>query len=160
MRAFTVNKRAVRKVNNQCKNDTTCDVGRDLTRSTTVTTAEPEDLEPKRSNYFVRHWRGDLSLPISFWVNGAVISFAIRVEDAFLADATRNWESSPFAALAFLVVVCAVNVWQVVGIWRSATKYVQHETKVHWGSVAKFMVVIGVISTISKMIVGALSGLR
>src|SRR6266481_4452041 len=93
----------------------------------TVTTVESDGPEPSRSNYFVRHWRGDLSLPISFWVNGAVISFALRVEGAVVADATGNWESSPFVALAFFVLDSAIYVWQIVGIWRSATKYEQRE---------------------------------
>jgi len=24
----------------------------------------------KNTNYFIRHWRGELSLPVSYWVNG------------------------------------------------------------------------------------------
>src|SRR5689334_12574412 len=40
--------------------------------STTVpayTLLEPE-AEAKPRNYFTRHWRGELSLPVSYWVNG------------------------------------------------------------------------------------------
>jgi hypothetical protein len=32
-----------------------------------ATLAQPK---PAARNYFVRHWNGDLTLPISFWVNG------------------------------------------------------------------------------------------
>ena len=28
-------------------------------------------------NYFVRHWHGDLALPIAFWVNLVLLSFAL-----------------------------------------------------------------------------------
>jgi hypothetical protein len=29
-----------------------------------------------RTNYIVRHWRGELSLPLSYWVNGVALSLA------------------------------------------------------------------------------------
>jgi len=32
----------------------------------TETVSDPSN----RNNYFVRHWRGEISLPISFWLNG------------------------------------------------------------------------------------------
>lgn len=127
---------------------------------TTVTNVEPDDVEPKRSNYFVRHWRGELSLPISFWVNGWVISIVLKVVDAVEADAIHNGELIPFAALAFFVFDCAAYLWQIVGIWRSATRYEQHETKGALGSLAKFLVVIGVIITAWTTIAGIVSGLR
>src|SRR5215467_8239642 len=40
------------------------------------------DARPKHDNYFARHWRGDLSLGVSYWINyclgnfGAAILFA------------------------------------------------------------------------------------
>jgi hypothetical protein len=31
------------------------------------------------ANYFVRHWRGGFSLGLSFWVNGLLALFSLRL---------------------------------------------------------------------------------
>jgi len=37
---------------------------------------ERTEVAPKaarKRNYFVRHWRGELSLPVSYWLNGLIV---------------------------------------------------------------------------------------
>ena len=50
--------------------------------------SEPPPL-PERSNYLVRHWRGELPLPVSYWVNGilggvlvAILSGVVSASEA------------------------------------------------------------------------------
>lgn len=83
--------------------------------------SEPGAILAKPSGtYFARHWRGEISLPQSFWVNGVVIGFAWMVAFQPLADLF-------VIAVWWYVIACiadyATIVWQLVGIWRSAGNY-------------------------------------
>ena len=42
-------------------------------------TAPAEQKPPKRSNYFLRHWRGELSLGVSYWANGFLANLFLVV---------------------------------------------------------------------------------
>ena len=41
-----------------------------------------------------------------------------------------------------------VFVWQMVGVWRSATNYQRIRLKSYWGGIAKFLVIIALLRTI------------
>ena len=41
--------------------------------------ASPQSTEGQGRNYFARHWRGDLSLPVSFWANGVLLNLIVVV---------------------------------------------------------------------------------
>ncbi len=43
----------------------------------TIQERETEKRRGERANYFVRHWRGQFSLGVSYWVNGALIAGAL-----------------------------------------------------------------------------------
>ena len=112
--------------------------------------ALPPPLPPQGwQNYFARHWRGELSLPLSYWVNGSVIGLIAGVSIGGLGFVIyRQGEAQPLVWLISLCVVwllmTALAVWQVVGIWRSATHY-QQNGKRFWGGAAKALMVLGVL---------------
>jgi uncharacterized membrane protein len=102
---------------------------------------------PGAQNYFARHWRGELSLPLSYWVNGTLCGVLSGLFIAGLgALIYREGEARPLVWLIslttvwFLIVV--LSIWQVVGIWRSATHYQQNGRR-FWGGVAKALMVLG-----------------
>jgi len=109
-------------------------------------------------NYIAKHWRGELSLPVSVWVNGALVSALSRMVDkwfeSLLEDLTLDITIALVVAwLSAIMIRRAVYVWQIVGIWRSATRYQRDPThKWAWGNVAKFMVVIGGVASIVKTV--------
>jgi hypothetical protein len=113
-----------------------------------TTCALPPPLPPLGAqNYFARHWRGELSLPLSYWVNGTLCGVLSGLFIAGLgALIYREGEARPLVWLIslstvwFLIVVLAI--WQLVGIWRSATHY-QQNGKRFWGGVAKALMVLG-----------------
>jgi hypothetical protein len=74
--------------------------------------------------YFRRHWVGHLSLPLSYWVNGALISSVIVAIAEYISWKLRESGGSlrilAAAALLFLFVSMLVWLWSTVGIWRSA----------------------------------------
>jgi thiosulfate reductase cytochrome b subunit len=99
-------------------------------------------------SYVARHWRGDLSLARSYWVDGVLITILIStilyvgVSVFGLSspgDAGRS--SAGFIVLAILILVYA---WQSVGIWRSAGHYVDRGGNKVWAILAKILVVTGV----------------
>jgi hypothetical protein len=100
-------------------------------------------------NYFLRHWRGELSLPMSYWVNGAVLGLVAGVVIALLgAFIYRGDEGRPLLWLGSLVAIWLsiflLMTWQFVGTWRSASRY-RRSGKFFWGTAAQVMIVLGVL---------------
>jgi len=115
--------------------------------------ALPPPLPPQGwQNYFARHWRGELSLPVSYWVNGALGGLIAGFFVVAVGAVThRQGEAQP---LVWLISLCAVwlfivgsAIWQAVGIWRSATYY-QQSGRRFWGGVAKALMVLGALQVV------------
>ena len=99
----------------------------------------------KNENFFVRFWKGDLSLPMSYWGVGVGIGIIF----GFLVGAfTISVGMSEDAMWGFLI---PFQIYTVVGIWRSADKY--KGTK-FWAILAKVAVVFGIVSNLFSMIAG------
>jgi hypothetical protein len=103
-----------------------------------------EKRHPVSQNYVVRHWRGDLSLPIFYWVNGIVANAACYILAsmfASLVDGNKLGAGAPIALAltCFLIAVMLLFAWQMVGIWRSASNHAA-QGKRFWAGVTKFMV--------------------
>jgi hypothetical protein len=100
---------------------------------------------PRRRNYIVRHWRGELSLPVSYWVNGILGGLLVGIAIAALVYVTnRQGEARPLlwlvASSATWILAALVTIWQAVGVWHSATRYRQNGGK-FWGRAAKSLMV-------------------
>jgi ATP-dependent protease ClpP protease subunit len=107
------------------------------------------------ANYFLRHWRGELSLPTSYWVNGAVLTtiatvvLMVGVEQMTRSNySLRTISIATFACLLFSVIAW---LWSVVGVWRSADHHVERGGASVWATVAKFMVVVGFIAMANQL---------
>jgi len=70
-------------------------------------------------NYISRHWRGELSLPVSYWINGFLLSITLCVLSAS-AVAASPWQLQLFGASLGMVGIPIIAVWQLIGIYRSA----------------------------------------
>lgn len=121
--------------------------------------AEPAPQPPPRArrraqNFIARHWRGELSLPVSYWL----ISFAANIAGALIVLAltltfTPREGYEPTIILALLSVTWAILlvllVWQIVGLWRSAERRAEARFKARrsafWARAAQFMAVIAVL---------------
>lgn len=100
-------------------------------------------------NWVLDHWRGALSLPVSYWINGSLIAGVVAglgqflLEDA-VADSASVRLSSFLIVLAWLLSL-AIWFWAVVGIWRSANNHESRGGNGIWAKIAKGMVVLGAI---------------
>jgi len=109
-------------------------------------TASPA-VPTKLPNYFVRHWRGDLSLGVSYWANGFLGTFFVLFAANMLVQMRDSVSLQLLAILSLLLyaIVLTATVWQLVGVWRSATKHTSKGGSSGWATAAKVAVVFGVL---------------
>lgn len=106
-----------------------------------------------KANYFIRHWRGELSLPVSYWVNGILTTMAAIFFGAAIdqVDMTRKPTLGASVYLLFVAFIIVATLWQLVGIWRSADNHKGRGGSGFWAGFAKFAVVIGLLRTFGEM---------
>ena len=112
----------------------------------------------RSSSYILRHWRGELSLVRSYWVN----TLALTVLFGALFAALMLVEFADYPRLISVVMICAwpfsviAQTWLSVGIWRSARHYSETHPRRYWGGVARLLTTIGWISTLSGFVIQGL----
>lgn len=104
------------------------------------------DEKHGHKNYFRRHWAGHLSLPVSYWVNNALLSalIAAAVEYAAFRIRENGGSLSGLAAIALGYIAFSLLfwVWSSVGIWRSAYWHRRRGGMPGWGLAARTLVVL------------------
>jgi len=104
--------------------------------------------QPNTASYAARHWRGDLSLPVSYWVNNVLITTAL-VFVLYLIGAAFETSDNPrpvaWIIVAWYVLALIVTPWQLVGAWRSADKHTEHGGQKKWATLAKVVIFLGAI---------------
>lgn len=115
------------------------------------------DINKKWINgsYIARHWRGEIALPVSYWVNNFLLTlFLVMFVKAILLS--ESIVKTPKLAMAICVMLwflsAAVTLWQLVGTWRSATKYIALGKSKTWGNLARIAIIIGFIRAIVDFI--------
>jgi hypothetical protein len=87
-------------------------------------TLQPPPL--RHASFFVRFWRGQYALPIS-WTVGVLINLGTIGAIMLLAFATREQAFNPYAIAITLFVMwgatAIITVYQSVGVWRSAARF-------------------------------------
>ena len=116
--------------------------------------AERASPKPRRDSYCARHWRGELSLPVSFWINGnlfslALVALVMAVASTDAVNELPRWFAAGGVAYWSLLVV--MSVWQLVGVWRSAGKYRATEKSKSWSRLARAMVILGGFASIYNL---------
>lgn len=116
--------------------------------------ARDERVPEKRGSYFARHWRGDISLPRSYWINGGLI-FGLGCNFFFMIGVTiAIFALASIPALAVTVAVgeialnIAAYVWALVGTWRAAKKY--QGPKV-WSILARIGMSLGIVISVGNL---------
>jgi hypothetical protein len=121
---------------------------------------EVESERPHRfNNVLAQHWRGELPLWVSYWLFGFIGNVAAALV-SFLAMATFRSESGYFPPAIFATMavtwtgILLIAIWQVVGVWRAATRYAEERTRAgeaaFWGGAAQVAVAFGLLSVIGS----------
>lgn len=97
-------------------------------------------------NYIRAHWRGELSLVRTYWLNVVLVSIVLRGVEALGARGVQllSVHYALSVAVLFWVMFGAIMVWQLVGLWRSATNHSATTGRRFWAGVAKVLIVLNV----------------
>lgn len=96
-----------------------------------------------RRNFVARHWRGNLSLGVSFWVNLIGLNFLLAVAMSLFLQSMKS--ITPMGYLIFFFPSFLVWLWGAVGVWRSAESQASHGERTIFGMLAKIFVVFQAI---------------
>lgn len=106
-------------------------------------------------NYIKRHWKGELSLAISFWINGALLNFMILGIEQFMASSAFLIQHPVAASIVSLlytaIALLIIYPWQIVGMWRSAERKVKASEQRFLPRLVQVLVVIGIFSTFARV---------
>jgi hypothetical protein len=112
------------------------------------------DEKNKGRNYLSRHWAGHLPLPVSYWINGALLSALVLAIVEYLtgrlADEGGSLRGIAIVILAYLIFSGLLWVWSSVGIWRSAYWHRRRGGTPGWGLAARIMVVLSLAVTLYR----------
>jgi len=104
--------------------------------------------------YILKHWRGQLSLAVSFWVNVFIINIGIRVFEFWLTETSPIENpvlSSQFTITYVFIALAIVYPWQIIGLWRSANRSIEKTKKRFWPGAVKVLVVLGLLGTFGDL---------
>jgi len=103
--------------------------------------------KPPAQNFIARHWRGELSLPRSYWINYLLLGAGVGL--AFGALGVLINELAVEQPVWWLIslgmtwsVIILFTIWGATGVWRAATAY-RRAGKRFWGVTAKVTVALG-----------------
>lgn len=103
-------------------------------------------------NFIKRHWKGELSLPVSYWLIGAVLGTCLFLAAEVLANIVDSFTPSlTYNSWSVLLVYPATwisTLWIYVGIWNSSTNYIAAGKSKVWGYLARFGVISGSLQTL------------
>jgi hypothetical protein len=117
----------------------------------------PPPLPKQRAqNVIARHWRGELSLARSYWINHLVLGIGVGVALVALGFAINHRAvEQPVRWLISLILTWSVivlySVWASTGVWRAATAY-RRAGKRFWGAAAKTMMVLGALNIVYSLL--------
>jgi hypothetical protein len=127
--------------------------------------AGPPAAKPSRSyNFIAKHWRGEYSLGISYWLFGFLVAIFIALMDIALShfsDAMNlNTQNQGFLILVYYIVTIMAAVWQIVGVLRSASAHVSRGGKHFWAVMAQVVVCLGAFQLFVSFIVNGVPLIR
>lgn len=106
-------------------------------------------VEDKHPNWFIRYWRGQVSLPMSYWGVGlavALVTYAVTFLVKKGIDASNaTWHMGAYILFMYAFIGLVV-LWQSVGLFRTAIKHPQRTGDSGWATVALLMLGIGLLS--------------
>lgn len=112
------------------------------------------------SNYFIKHWYGELSLARSYWINIVLVNVIYNVVYLVIVEFSfaSVYQSGDFGRELYTyydmlrwIVMFPIAVWQIVGAWRAAKIYSLHAAKI-WGGVAQVFIILEFMGFFGRLI--------
>lgn len=116
--------------------------------------------EESRRGYLSRHWHGEMSLVRSYWVNNVLLAMPL----AFVLTGLMTWisvkgDSLQISAIVLLLgvpLLISLDVWCIVGGWRSAGNYLRSDGSLIWGWLARLSLALGAVQLGLSIVFGFL----
>lgn len=103
--------------------------------------------ETRSRNYLVAHWRGELPLPLSFWLNWAalttLIATALGLQTIRIDMLGEDLRWGSLVVLIGWPAMIVLAVWGAVGAWRSAGVRMATDAAPLWPRAAQTGIVLG-----------------
>jgi hypothetical protein len=106
----------------------------------------PHDIADRMRRYLSAHWRGELSLARSFWLNLVALDVGLALLYAGLHWGLRpvvdpNLILVPIVMLSVLQLL-AITPWQIVGAFRAARRHRERAGRPFWSYAAQGMLLV------------------
>lgn len=134
------------------KDDTPAESGTAKRAARAPTTERPR---PKSVlHYLLLHWRGELELYVSFWINTVLLNLLLVWLLLWLVGLLRHATSDTVRWLLASIVVLIVfdyvlAVWQFVGSWRSAERHIRETSEEALARIIQMLIVVGVSTSVA-----------
>tara|TARA_B100001971_G_scaffold214403_1_gene251734 strand:- start:245 stop:3154 length:2910 start_codon:yes stop_codon:yes gene_type:complete len=104
-------------------------------------------------NYIHKHWRGELSLAISFWVNGFLVNIILTFFNYWLLISSPITHPVVLSRVAIIVVIISLLIysWQIVGLWRACDRHVEANGRAFWARTVQAVVILSLIASIQPI---------
>lgn len=113
-----------------------------------------------QTGYFKRHWRGELSLVRSYWLNNFLLAtpFVLGLTGlmSWISVKGDSLQVSAIVMLVGLPLLLALDVWCIVGAWRSAREYLRNHGSLLWGWLARISLALGALQLAASVLFGFL----
>jgi ATP-dependent protease ClpP protease subunit/cupin superfamily acireductone dioxygenase involved in methionine salvage len=110
-----------------------------------------EDLH---SNLFIRYWKGQVSLPMSYWGVGITINLLFFViskgVQIGIESSTHTWQLGAYILGLYTFLISAIT-WHSVGLYRTARKHPLRTGDSGWATIALIMLFIGLVGFFQQM---------
>jgi hypothetical protein len=107
-------------------------------------------------NFMARHWRGEFSLPRSYWINYLLLGIGVGLAFGALgAVINLRGVEQPVCWLISLALtwsaITLFTIWSAIGVWRAATAY-RRAGKRFWGVAAKVTIALGAANLVYSLV--------
>lgn len=98
-----------------------------------------------RASFVVRLFRGDIPLPITYWVFFVLIGLGFRIINELIE--LNNFEimsttAGELSVMGFYLFTIGYSIFILIAIWRSAVKY---KGRAIWGNLARVLIIVGAL---------------
>ncbi|MEN6386532.1 MAG: hypothetical protein ABFD79_15245 [Phycisphaerales bacterium] len=98
--------------------------------------------------YLKKHWRGELSLSIAFWLNFVLLNILLRISGKIYVNSRIIENPLILYRLFFIslpIYIFILYPWQLVGMWRCAKTYIKIRGKYFWARCVQIIIVLNII---------------
>ena len=104
-------------------------------------------------NFVAKHWKGQYSLAVSFWLVGIVLGSILYVTVSIITNKSEKFTTSLTASawifVATIIFFWIYQIWACIGIWRSASNYENLKKSIFLSKLTKVCIVLVAIHLLS-----------